>query len=334
MSKCNSVSVVISTFNSEEKIEDCLKSASWVSEIIVVDGTSSDKTLDIVRKYTSKIFVRPNHKMLNINKNFGFSKTSGEWILCLDSDERITTELQQEIREKIARPPANSSAPARNACMAGGGEVGRENCKLKIENSVDGYWIPRKNIIFGKWIEHAGWYPDHQLRLFKRGKGKFPEEHVHEMVKVEGEVGQLSGNIMHYNYDSISQFIQKLGTIYGPNEAEQLIKKGYAFDWKDAIRFPVKEFLSRFFAREGYKDGFHGLMLSLLMAFYHFVVFSYVWEKHKFKQISGREILVETEREMAQSSRDIFFWFSKEKTKLIKNPIVKIFHKILRKVKS
>ncbi len=243
MSKCNSVSVVISTFNSEEKIEDCLKSASWVSEIIVVDGTSSDKTLDIVRKYTSKIFVRPNHKMLNINKNFGFSKTSGEWILCLDSDERITTELQQEIREIIG-------------------------------NSVDGYWIPRKNIIFGKWMQHTGWYPDAQLRLFRRGKGKFLEEHVHEMIKVQGEVGQLREHILHYNYDSISQFIQKLGTIYGPNEAEQLIKKGYAFDWKDAIRFPVKEFLSRFFAREGYKDGFHGLMLSLLMAFYHFLIFA------------------------------------------------------------
>lgn len=306
MNKNKSVSVVISTFNSEEKIEDCLKSVSWASEIIVVDGTSSDKTLDIVKKYTSNIFVRPNHKMLNINKNFGFSKAIGNWILCLDTDERVTPELKEEI----------------------------ENLKFKIEDSVNGYWMPRKNIIFGKWMEHTGWYPDLQLRLFKRGKGKFPEEHVHEMVKVQGEIGQLNEHILHYNYDSIFQFIQKLGVIYGPNEAEQLIKKGYSFDWRDAIRFPVKEFLSRFLAREGYKDGFHGLMLSLLMAFYHLIVFSYIWEKHKFKQIDNEAILAETEKEIVQSSKDLFFWFSKEKTKLIKNPILKIFHKILRKVKS
>jgi (heptosyl)LPS beta-1,4-glucosyltransferase len=209
-----------------------------------------------------------------------------------------------------------------------------ENLKLDKNNSIDGYWIPRKNIIFGKWMEHAGWYPDLQLRLFKRGKGKFSEEHVHEMIEVEGEVGKLMGHILHYNYDNISQFLWKLGTIYGPNEAEQLIKNGYVFDWRDSIRFPVKEFLSRFFAREGYRDGFHGLMLSLLMAFYHFIVFSYLWEKHQFKQIDNGEILAETEKEIRQSSKDLFFWFSKEKAKLIRNPLRKIFHKILRKVNS
>ena len=306
MSKKKSLSVVISTFNEEAKIEDCLKSATFASEIIIVDGTSRDKTLDIVKKYTSKIFVRPNYPMLNVNKNFGFSKATSDWILCLDADERITPELKEEILSTI-------------------------NSKL---STLNGYWIPRKNIIFGKWMEHSGWYPDPQLRLFKKGKGKFPEEHVHEMVKVQGEVGSLDGHILHYNYDSISQFLQKLGTIYGPNEAEQLLKKGYNFDWRDAIRFPVKEFLSRFLAREGYKDGFHGLMLSLLMVFYHLIVFSYIWEKHKFKQIDDSTLLVDTEKELVQSSKEVFFWFSKEKIKLIKNPLRQIFHKILRKVKS
>jgi len=305
MSKYKSLSVVISTFNSEEKIEDCLKSATFASEIIIVDGTSSDKTLDIAKKYTSKIFVRPNYPMLNINKNFGFSKATNNWIFCLDADERITPELQKEIKSEIRNP----------------------------KSETNGYYIPRKNIIFGKWMEHTGWYPDPQLRLFKKGKGKFPEEHVHEMVKVEGEVGELNEHILHYNYDSISQFLQKLGTIYGPNEAEQLLKKGYVFDSRDAIRFPVKEFLSRFFAREGYKDGFHGLMMSLLMAFYHLIVFSYIWEKHKFKQINDGTLLVETEREIIQSSKELFFWFSKEKTKLIKNPISRTFQRLLHKIR-
>ena len=304
--KKNLLSVVISVFNGEKELEDCLKSASFADEIIVVNSSSTDKTLGIAQKYTDKIFTRPNNLMLNINKNFGFSKASGEWILSLDADERITPELQKEILSTL-------------------------NSQL---STTDGYWIPRKNIIFGKWIEHSGWYPDHQLRLIRRGKGKFPEEHVHEAIKVEGEVGYLKNNITHNNYESISQFLHKLATIYGPNEAEQLIKKGYSFDFRDAIRFPVKEFLSRFFAREGYRDGFHGLMLSLLMAFYHFIVFAYIWEKQKFKQIDDETMLAETEKEVIRSSKDLFFWFSKERTKLIKNPLKQIFHKILRKVKS
>ncbi|OGH41784.1 MAG: hypothetical protein A3H79_00415 [Candidatus Levybacteria bacterium RIFCSPLOWO2_02_FULL_36_8b] len=300
------LSVVVSVFNGEDVLDDCLKSASFADEIIVINNSSLDRTEKIACKYTDKIFTRPNNSMLNINKNFGFSKASGDWILSLDADERITPELQKEILSTI-------------------------NHEL---STASGYWIPRKNIIFGKWIEHTGWYPDHQLRLFKRGKGRFPEEHVHEMVKVEGDVDYLKNNIIHNSYESISQFLNKLATIYGPNEAEQLIKKGYIFDWRDAIRFPVREFLSRFFAREGYRDGFHGLMLSLLMAFYHFIVFAYIWEKHKFKQINDEAMLAETEKEITQSSKDLFFWFSKEKAKLIRNPLKQIFHKILRKVKS
>ncbi|MDP2638373.1 MAG: glycosyltransferase family 2 protein [Candidatus Levybacteria bacterium] len=300
------LSAVVSVFNGEKDLDDCLKSLSFCSEIIVVNNSSTDRTLEIARKYTDKIFMRPNNPMLNVNKNYGFSKATGEWILSLDADERITSELAEEIQSEIKNP------------------------KLKI----NGYQIPRKNIIFGKWMKHAGWYPDLQLRLFRKENGKFPEEHVHEMVKVEGKVGKLNGHILHYNYYSIVQFIQKTGIIYAPNEAEQLLKKGYIFDWKDTIRFPLKEFLSRFFAREGYRDGFHGLMLSLLMAFYHFIVFSYIWEKNKFKQIDGGEILAETEKEMKQSAKDLFFWFSKEKVKLIKNPVSRIFRKILIKAKS
>lgn len=299
------LSIVISSFNSEEKIEECLKSASFADEIIVVDGTSTDKTLEIAKKYTSKIFVRPNHPMLNTNKNFGFSKAKNEWILSLDTDERITKELQEEIKSEITNN----------------------------KSEVNGFWIPRKNIIFGKWIAHSGWYPDHQLRLIRRGKGKFEEQHVHEMIRVEGEVGYLKNNILHYNYDSILQFLQKAGTIYAPNEADQLLKNGYILDWKDSIRFPLKEFLSRFFAREGYRDGLHGLVLSMLMAFYHLVVFAYIWERQKFRPVDSQTFLEETKKEFENGSKELFFWFSKEKIRNIKNPVSKTLHRIFEKIK-
>ena len=144
------VSVVITTFNSEATIEDTLKSVGNIAnEIIVVDGTSTDGTVKIVSKYTEKIFVRENYSMLNKNKNFGFERAQSEWILCLDSDERVTPELSNEIL----------------------------NLHENIE--TDGYFIPRKNIIFGKWIEHTGWYTDPQLRLFRKDRGRFAEKHVH-----------------------------------------------------------------------------------------------------------------------------------------------------------
>ena len=211
MNKKDSLSVVISVFNGEKYIEDCLKSVSFASEIIVVNNSSTDKTVEVARKYTKNIFTKPNNTMLNINKNFGFSKATGRWILCLDADEEITSDLREEINGVIK----NSSS------------------------DIDGYWIPRKNIIFGKWIKHTGWYPDHQMRLFKNGKGKFEEKHVHEMIKVNGKTAYLKNFMLHHSSESISQFMQKMN-VYTSNEAEQLIKNGYKFNWRDSIRFPIK----------------------------------------------------------------------------------------------
>ncbi|MEX2007773.1 MAG: glycosyltransferase family 2 protein [Candidatus Levyibacteriota bacterium] len=293
------LSVVISAYNAQDKIEDCLKSIRFADEIILVDNSSSDKTVEIAKKYTSKIFDRPNNPMLNVNKNYGFSKATGEWILCLDDDERVTTELEKEIKEVL---------------------------KVSV-GKFDGYFIPRKNIIFGKWIEHTGWYPDPQLRLFRRAKGKFEEKHVHEMVKVNGEVGTLSEPMLHYNYQTVSQFLYKMSNIYVPNEAEVLINKGYKVNFADAIKFPLKEFLARFFAQEGYRDGFHGLMLSLLMAFYHLCVFAFVWEKQGFSEIEKGNILQKTTHEMQTASKELKFWLRNEKIKNTKNPAKKIFYK-------
>lgn len=298
------LSVVVSVFNGESEFDACLKSASWAQEIIVINNSSTDRTLEIARKYTDKIFTRPNNAMLNVNKNFGFSKATGEWILCLDTDERITPELQKEILSTI-------------------------NNEL---STADGYWIARKNIIFGRWIEHTGWYPDYQLRLFRRGKGRFEEKHVHEMVKVMGEVSYLKNNLIHYHYSTIFQFLNKLN-IYVVNEAEQLIKGGYEFKWQDAIRFPVKEFLSRFFAREGYRDGFHGLMLSLLMAFYHLLIVAVIWEKKGFEKIDNKNFSDEVKSEFKNFYKDLFSWIRNEKLKGIKDPLKKAVYRVLSKIR-
>lgn len=297
------LSVVISAYNAQSKIEDCLKSVSFADEIILVNNSSTDKTQDIAEKYTSKVFVRPNNPMLNINKNFGFTKATGDFILSLDDDERITPELEKEIKEV-----------------------------LKEEKSeVNGFWIPRKNIIFGKWIEHTGWYPDSQLRLFRKGKGKFEEKHVHEMIKVEGDTDYLKEPMQHLNYQTISQFLHKMSNIYVPNEAKVLVSQGYKVNFSDAIKFPLKEFLTRFFALEGYKDGFHGLMLSILMAFYHFCIFAFVWEEQGFKEMEGNT-LSKASLEMKSAGKEIKHWIRQSKIKDTKNPFKKVLYKtVLRK---
>lgn len=291
------LSVVISAFNEEKKIEDCLKSVSFADEIVFIDNSSIDKTSSIAGRYTSKIFVKPNNMMLNVNKNFGFSKANGDWILSLDADERVTPELADEIKRVI------------------------KNSK------VNGYWIPRKNIIFGKWIRHTGWYPDRQLRLIRKGKGKFPQKHVHEMIKVEGETKNLNSNLIHYNYESIFQFLKKL-EIYVESESKNLIDGGYKLRAEDAVVFPFKEFLSRFFAREGYKDGLHGLVLSLLMAFYHLCVFVRIWEKQKFKEMDVDTMMI-LKSEGRQAGKELKYWFKNEKLKTIKNPLNKILMRFL-----
>lgn len=297
------VSVVITTFNSEATIEDTLKSVGNIAnEIIVVDGTSTDSTVKIVSKYTEKIFVRENYLMLNKNKNFGFERAQSEWILCLDSDERVTPELSNEIL----------------------------NLPENIE--TDGYFIPRKNIIFGKWIEHTGWYPDPQLRLFRKDRGRFAEKHVHEFIDVKGKIETLSAPLTHLNYDSIDQFLNKMVRTYTVSEAENMVAKGYKYSPFDIVRMPLSEFLKRYFAEEGYKDGMHGLVLSTLMAFYHLVVFVRLWEMNKYPSIESTDELFDKGSKTIM--KEIKYWIIKKKIDNESNVFKKHALRIKRKISS
>ncbi len=302
----NKISAVVSTYNEEKNIERCLKSLSFADEIIVVDHESSDKTLELAKKYTKDVFSQENDALaIDLQKNFGFVKANGDWVLSIDADEEVSQELAEEIKKVI-----------------------------KKKNEINGYWIPRKNIIFGKFIEHTGWYPDPQLRLFRKGKGKFVKAHVHEPIKLEGESAYLNNFLIHHHYETIAEFIKKTVGSYAPSEAQEYLDKGYQFSYLDAIRFPLNEFLSRFFARKGYKDGLHGLMLSFLMAFYHFVIFALLWEKQGFREYDKEDFLANTEKEFKKAGKDILFWASKEKIEMMKNPLKKNLQKLSNKFRG
>jgi glycosyltransferase involved in cell wall biosynthesis len=295
------VSVVISAFNEEKKIEECISSVKKIAaEIIVVDNTSADDTASIAKKNGAIVFTRANNPMLNVNKNYGFTKATNSGILCLDADERVTHELSQEIEH------------------------------LDNESTVNGYFIPRKNIIFGKWIEHTGWYPDPQLRLFKKDKGKFEEKHVHEFLRVEGATAQLENPMLHLNYENISQFLNKMVKTYTVSEAENLLSNGYAYKSIDAVKMPLSEFITRYFAKQGYRDGMHGLILSLLQAFYHFVVFLRLWEANNYPEDKNtHKILIEGQKMIGREFR---YWKYDKKITEEKNSLKKNIYKIQRKV--
>lgn len=302
------ISAVISAYNEERNLERCLKSLAFADEIVVVDNSSTDSTEKIAKKYTKNVFTQKNNpKEIDLQKNFGFEKATSDWILSIDADEEATPELAEEIKKILDSKPSELS-------------------------NINGFWIPRKNIIFGKLIkENTGWYPDFQLRLFRKGKGSYKSQHVHEDLSVAGETEKLKEHLIHHNYDSIEQYVKKI-LIYAPNEAEEYLKKGYVFSYFDAIKFPLNDFMAWFFARRGYKDGFHGLILALMQAFYHFLVFAFIWEKKGFKEYDGDDFLKDTEQEFKRGGKEILFWLSKEKIDNIKNPLKKNLQKIRGKI--
>jgi (heptosyl)LPS beta-1,4-glucosyltransferase len=151
------------------------------------------------------------------------------------------------------------------------------------------------------------------------------------MVKVDGEVGKLVSSMQHQNYASIQEFVKKTALIYAPNEAEVLLKNGYVFSPYDAIRMPVKEFLSRYFARDGYKDGLHGFVLSCLMAFYHLLVFGYVWEYNKFKELPSKTFIPDLEEETKKLKHELSYWIYTKKIEEEKNSVKRNMYKMVRK---
>ena len=292
------VSIVISAFNEGYRLDRCLTTCTWAHEVIVVDSSSMDDTVTVAKKYTNHIFSRPNNPMLNVNKNFGFGKASGEWILSLDADEELPQALVGEIRSAIEGA------------------------------SVVGFWIPRKNIIFGKWIQHGIWWPDKQLRLFRRNRGKFPGKHVHESIEVDGPTLTLTQPFIHHNYQSVSQFIRKMDTLYTESEVKNLLAADYRLNWYDAVRFPMSDFLKTYFAQEGYKDGLHGLVLSMLQAFYSFIVFVKLWEQSGFGQ---RDVdISDVSGEFHRAGRDIEYWMLTNQMRRTKNFLLRIGLKLKR----
>ena len=244
----NRLSVIIITYNEEENIRDCLESVQWSDEIVIVDALSSDRTVEIAREFTTRVF---QNKWTNFSqqKNLVLGKASNEWVLNIDADERVTPELKEEILNIL-----NSQSPPFN-----------------------GYYIARRNHYLGKWIRHCGWYPDYKLRLFLREKGKFNERMVHESVLVEGRKGHLKSCLDHYSYKNLSDHLNKIDK-FTSLAAEEMFtngKKGRAFD---LLFRPPAKFINMYLIKKGCLDGTYGLIVSIIGSFYVFMKYLKLWQ--------------------------------------------------------
>lgn len=231
------VSVCMIAHNEEENLERTLSKLGWAEEIIVVDCASTDGTGEIARRYTERVFVRPNDPNLNVNKNFSFDQATSEWILCLDADEIVTGHLAEEIGCTVASgPPEN------------------------------GFFLRRKNTWFGKVLMHGGHFPDRQLRLFRRGSGRFPERHVHERLAVDGRVGTLQTPLEHFPYATVSQYLAKMD-FYTTFEASRLLEEGKSFTAAGLfidMAGGAWRFFRRYLLKGGFLDGWQGFAAACL----------------------------------------------------------------------
>ncbi len=229
------LAVAMIAHNEAQVIGRALTSVEWADQVVVLDCESSDDTPEIAKRRGAEVYSVPNDRNLNINKNRSIAYCKADWILVLDADEAIPYDLAGEIRRIVNSP-----------------------------DSLDGYFIPRKNFILGKWARYGSQYPDYQLRLFRNGKGRFPAKHVHEKLKIEGKTGKISLPFEHHPYPTLESIVRKNQRDF-EFEARYLYENGKrvtTFDLARNLLFNIPfRFVRRFVFKRGFLDGARGLMM-------------------------------------------------------------------------
>lgn len=225
--------------DNEDEIVQCLESVSWADEtLVILDTRSTDHTEFAARSLGARV-VKSEFRHFAQQREVGLAETTTDWLFFVDTDERGTPELGEEIRRVIA------------------------------DGGYDGWWVPRRNLIFGREVRHGGWYPDYQLRLLRVGRAHYdPAREVHEVVLLDGPEGYLSCPLWHHNYRTFGQFAAKQRQ-YVALEAGIRLKQGVRPKPWTYIAQPLREFWRRYVRLEGYRDGWIGFVLAALVAYYY-----------------------------------------------------------------
>lgn len=229
------LSVVVITRNEAANIRRCLESVVWADELIVVDSQSTDDTCAIARAMGADVL---DHAWQGYGpaKAFGVTKTRNDWVLSIDADEALSPQLADEIQ-----------------------------AALSDDSAFDGYDMPRRTNFLGRWIGHSGWYPDRVLRLFDRQRGRVKALPLHESIEVQGDVGHLKGDLLHYCYPSLEHYLSKSNR-YTTLGAEQAFAAGKRAGWFDIVIRPPVAFIKQYVSKQGFRDGLEGFLVSFLSA--------------------------------------------------------------------
>ncbi len=270
------LSAAIATYNEEENIAECLDSIKdIVDEIVIVDGSSTDKTVEIARKYNAVIVITDNPPIFHINKQKAFDKASGEWVLYLDADERVSKPLGQEILRVISMDNSQiedyqQSINKRKLFLRHQHLLEERDGKIgTVDGDYVAFFFPRLNYFLGKFLKYGGVYPDGVIRLFKNNKAYLPAKDVHEQMVVDGKVGWLANDLVHYDSKTFSRYLQRNSRyidLLAADLREQHLKKTL-FNFVDYTFIkPTHWFLMTSIRNKGILDGPQGLIFSFFSA--------------------------------------------------------------------
>lgn len=253
------ITAIVLTLNEAAHIVPCLRTVQWADEMLVIDSGSTDATVALAESQGARVVARPWDNWAN-QRNFGAAQASHPWVCFVDADERVSLELATEIRARTAAASRGGPRPA-------GPSAGQPA----------GFWVPRQNLLFGQWMKHAGWYPDYQLRVFRRDRGGYdPQRPVHELVQLDGPTDYLTNHLIHHNYTNWPQFWWKQRR-YARAEAAAQFARGRRARPHNFVLQPLREFRRRYWTLAGYRAGMTGLGVSLLLAAADFVMHAELW---------------------------------------------------------
>lgn len=241
------ISVVVLTKNEEDNIKDCINRLRWAEEIIVIDDNSEDKTIEVAKNAGAKVFIHSLNGDFSAQRNFGLEKASGDWVLFVDADERVSLELKDEILASI-----------RN-----------------FSNIYNGFFLKRKDFMWGKELKYGEFLNLKLLRLVKKGTEEWVGK-VHEKWIVKGKIGEFRNPLFHYPHQSITEFLKEIN-FYTDIRSKELYEQGKNCSWASIVLYPFGKFILNYCLRLGIKDGIRGLIVTLLMSFHSFLVRGKLW---------------------------------------------------------
>ena len=246
-----SISIVVITKNEELNIRDCLRSVhGWADEIIVIDDQSDDRTVELARNYTNRIFKR-RMDIEGRHRNWAYAQVKNNWILSLDADERVTDGLKNEITQVLSK-----------------------------ENVFVGFTIPRRNLLGNYWLKWGGQYPAAQLKLFRKDMFRWEEVQVHPRAFLDGKCGHLKNDLIHYSWRDFAHFFDKVNS-QSTLEARKWIYTNRRMSMPHAFWRAIDRFFRKFIRKKGYKDGFYGFMAAFSDSLYQILSYAKYREMKK-----------------------------------------------------